>query len=94
MTECLKSQVCTQGQQAMVEQCKCKHGYREPYPKSMLQLLVLRYVAIPSTNLVEPVVPLPLSVSTATFPGTPTVHLIGDYHFQVVPVTPLLSDFS
>ncbi len=54
---------------------------------------VPKYVAIPSTNLVEPVVPLPLSVSTATFPGTPTAYLIGDYHFQVVPVTPLLSDF-
>jgi hypothetical protein len=37
--------------------------------------------AISSTNLVGPVVPLPLNVSTATFPGTPAVRLIGDCHF-------------
>ncbi len=38
-------------------------------------------VAILSTNLVGPVVPLPLIVSTATFPGTPAVRLTGDCHF-------------
>ncbi|CAK9278664.1 unnamed protein product [Sphagnum jensenii] len=34
-----------------------------------------------STNVVGPVGPLPLSVSTANFPGTPAVRLIGDCHF-------------
>ncbi|CAK9198991.1 unnamed protein product [Sphagnum troendelagicum] len=37
--------------------------------------------AISSTILVGPVVPLPMNLSTATFPGTPAVRLIGDCHF-------------
>ncbi|CAM6060831.1 unnamed protein product [Sphagnum tenellum] len=37
--------------------------------------------AMSSTNVVGPVGPLPLSVSTANFPGTPAVRLIGDCHF-------------
>ncbi|CAM6032944.1 unnamed protein product, partial [Sphagnum compactum] len=35
---------------------------------------VLAFSTIPSTNLVGPVVPLPLSVTTPTFPETPAVH--------------------
>ncbi len=37
--------------------------------------------AMSSTNVVGPVGPLPLSVRTANFPGTPAVLLIGDCHF-------------
>jgi hypothetical protein len=35
---------------------------------------VLASATIPSTNLAGPVVPLPLSVTTPTFPETPAVH--------------------